>query len=313
MNIIFQIKVVTIVSVASIIGLVSHAQNNPNTVKGVSIAYDTLPPHPSALLDVRAVNKGVLIPRMTKAQRDVIAAPRADGLTVFVTDNTPNRGFWFWDATANGWRQLRAEHTSYPKGTILIYTGSLSSALFNNQGKGLVGTPVEGWHVCNGNNGTPDMRGMFVVGGSANTNEYQMTGNFGGEDKPVLIKAQMAKHRHGVDPMKQDNIAIPHGHDVTDNGHTHGLPTTASAKSGMSYMKRRAEKDRAQLNTSLNSTGITINENTGPINFAFPTDLVDEVGGAAPFNNRPVYYVVAYLIRTDSNNDLSPIQTIPAY
>ena len=59
---------------------------------GVSI--DGSQPDGSAMLDVKSTGKGMLIPRMTAAQRDAIANP-ATGLLVFCTDNNyfySNRG-----------------------------------------------------------------------------------------------------------------------------------------------------------------------------------------------------------------------------
>jgi len=52
-------------------------------------------PHPSAMLDVNSNDKGVLIPRLTKAQRQAIPAP-ANGLLVFQSNDTI--GFWFYNA-----------------------------------------------------------------------------------------------------------------------------------------------------------------------------------------------------------------------
>lgn len=45
-------------------------------------------PNASAILDVQSTTKGLLLPRMTKAQRDAISSPVA-GLSVYQTDNTP--------------------------------------------------------------------------------------------------------------------------------------------------------------------------------------------------------------------------------
>lgn len=50
-------------------------------------------PDPSAMLDVSSTNKGILLPRMTAAQRDAISNP-ADGLIVFVTDDN---NFYYFD------------------------------------------------------------------------------------------------------------------------------------------------------------------------------------------------------------------------
>ena len=57
-------------------------------------------PHASAMLDISDTSKGILIPRMSAAQRTSIASP-AKGLMVF--DNTSNN-FWFYNGVA--WVQL---------------------------------------------------------------------------------------------------------------------------------------------------------------------------------------------------------------
>jgi hypothetical protein len=54
--------------------------------QGVGIGIAT--PAASAMLDVTSTTKGLLPPRMTKAQRDAIATP-ASGLLITQTDNTP--------------------------------------------------------------------------------------------------------------------------------------------------------------------------------------------------------------------------------
>ena len=59
----------------------------------------------SAQLDVSATDKGMLVPRMTSAQRTAIASP-ATGLLVF---DTTTGGFWFYNATA--WQNLSAPST----------------------------------------------------------------------------------------------------------------------------------------------------------------------------------------------------------
>lgn len=55
-------------------------------------------PDSSAMLDITSTDKGLLIPRMTEAQRLLIAIP-AEGLLIYQTDLTS--GFWFYNGT--GW------------------------------------------------------------------------------------------------------------------------------------------------------------------------------------------------------------------
>jgi len=49
----------------------------------------------SAVLDIQSLDKGILVPRMTSAQRDAISNP-ADGLLVFVIDTN---NFWYFNGT----------------------------------------------------------------------------------------------------------------------------------------------------------------------------------------------------------------------
>lgn len=69
--------------------------------QNVGINSDNSTPAPSAMLDVKSTEKGMLIPRMTEAQRNLIASP-ATGLLVYQIDGTD--GFYFYNGTA--WTSL---------------------------------------------------------------------------------------------------------------------------------------------------------------------------------------------------------------
>ncbi len=63
---------------------------------GVGVAI----PHASALLDVSSTSKGLLIPRMTFAQRNAIAAP-ANGLMIYQTDGgMQGSGFYYYNGSS---------------------------------------------------------------------------------------------------------------------------------------------------------------------------------------------------------------------
>lgn len=66
------------------------------TIQAQRIGIGTSTPDTSAILDISANNGGILIPRMTTAQRDQIYEP-ATGLMVFVTD--PG-AFWFFNGSS---------------------------------------------------------------------------------------------------------------------------------------------------------------------------------------------------------------------
>jgi len=58
-----------------------------------NVGIGTTTPHASAALEIQDTSRGILIPRMTMAQRNAIANP-AEGLMVYQTDST--FGFWYW-------------------------------------------------------------------------------------------------------------------------------------------------------------------------------------------------------------------------
>ncbi len=70
-----------------------------NDSKGVTINTDNDTAHPSAILDVKSENSGVLIPRIAKANRP--ASP-AEGLLIYQIDDTA--GFYYFDGSA--WQRL---------------------------------------------------------------------------------------------------------------------------------------------------------------------------------------------------------------
>ncbi|HEX2532541.1 MAG TPA: hypothetical protein VHK69_02330, partial [Chitinophagaceae bacterium] len=80
------------------LSLYSSAQNTfPSTG---SVGIGTTAPGASSILEIRSTTKGLLIPRMTMAQRNAIPSP-ATGLLIFQTDGTP--GFYYY---RSGWQAL---------------------------------------------------------------------------------------------------------------------------------------------------------------------------------------------------------------
>lgn len=71
--------------------------------QNVAINGDGSQPHASAILDLQAFDKGLLVPRLEAAERQAIEAP-ANGLLVFQTDG--RSGFYFFDG--GGWKPIDA-------------------------------------------------------------------------------------------------------------------------------------------------------------------------------------------------------------
>src|SRR5499427_8490778 len=75
-----------------------HVSTQTNIFPSTGAAgIGTTSPDPSSLLEIVSTSKGILIPRMTKTQRDAIAIP-STGLLIYQTNATP--GFYYYNGTA---------------------------------------------------------------------------------------------------------------------------------------------------------------------------------------------------------------------
>lgn len=86
----------------------------------------------------------------------------------------------------------------FPRGIIVAYHPKPE--------EGGVITPPDGWVLCDGNNGTPDLRGRFILG--YNGPEGRNTGRLerryrsaGGVETVTLTIEQMPKHKHTIRNM----------------------------------------------------------------------------------------------------------------
>lgn len=165
-------------------------------------------------------------------------------------------------ALADEFIAQQAASTSMPKGAVVMWTGV---------------TAPEGWALCDGTNSTPDLRGRFVVGydlckaisPAVATNKelnYGKIGNRGGEDSHVLKIEENARHKHFV--MADDGI-----------GNQDIFPTSQTQVG-----KRR----EVSGNVSYRAAGVTIPATVG---------LSSESGGSIAHENRPPYYVLAYIMK----------------
>lgn len=90
-----------------------------------------------------------------------------------------------------------------PSGTIVMFNSA---------------TPPSGFALCDGTNGTPDLRGRFIVATGQNQtpaasdlNPTYALGDKGGETTHQLTIAEMPTHKHDVDLSNEDNLATGNG------------------------------------------------------------------------------------------------------
>ena len=140
-----------------------------------------------------------------------------------------------------------------------------------------------GWYLCNGSNGTPDLRDRFVVGAGSG---YSV-GNTGGAASVTLSTAQMPSHNHSVnDPT--------HGHSVNDPGHFH---TTNDYVARSGYAEPR--NFGVGTDGNANSSGNTNTKTTGLVVNAGGTGIsINNAGSGSAHENRPPYYALCYIMKS---------------
>ena len=115
---------------------------------------------------------------------------------------------------------LREQYDILPTGTILMYNGS------NWQND----STIPGWYMCDGQNGTPDLRERFIAGCSYSTKRTipNAPGKFGGENSFTLKTDNLPAHAHSI-PAHNHTATVGSGgatnnkpvSTTTDGSHSH--------------------------------------------------------------------------------------------
>ena len=145
-----------------------------------------------------------------------------------------------------------------PSGGIILWSGSVASV-------------PSGWFLCNGSNGTPDLRNRFVVGAG----DTYAVGATGGADSVTLDASQMPAHTHTFS-----------GSTNTTGAHTHTVPNGNSGGASTVILNGNARSN--DTNTSTSSAGDHSHTFSG---------TTASTGGGTSHENRPPYYALAYIMK----------------
>ena len=140
---------------------------------------------------------------------------------------------------------------------------------------GTIATIPDGYKLCNGNNGTPNLRNQFILGAHSDNASVAYPNvppnNTGGSANAVLIA---------------------HNHGITDPGHKHSQTGGGTDDDGGSHVPGSNSANDGLNNIADATTGISIK--TNGINSSGDTS-VNQTGTNA---NIPPYYSLAYIMRT---------------
>ena len=146
-----------------------------------------------------------------------------------------------------------------PPGAIIMWSGAVDAI-------------PEGWALCDGSNGTPDLRNRFIVGAGGSYN----VGDTGGANTVTLNINQMPRHDHSSGSLTT-SAAGSHSHHYT-------RPT-------VDYVGARGEERTATYLVSLQTTSED-GEHTHTI-----SGWTSYTGGGQAHENRPPYYALAYIMK----------------
>lgn len=123
----------------------------------------------------------------------------------------------------------------------------------------------------------PDLRGRFVVGQHDSDGDYTSAGAAGGSKKVALTAAEMPAHGHDV----EDYVMIPDG--ISDC--TTGTWTVDGKQRKVGVASVSGNEARAQTNYNHKNCIQWVQHES------------KEAGGGSAHENRPPYYVLAYIMR----------------
>lgn len=157
------------------------------------------------------------------------------------------------------------------------------------------------WKICDGTNGTPDLRGRMVIGAGG----AYAVGNVGGSSSAGITIANMPAHNHGVtDPGHAHGVYDPgHSHGVSDPGHAHSVPNYIGGTPGhvvWGGSQVQSDGSMGYATTTASGTGISINgSGTGIGIYGSGTGIQTQVAGSgAAFSVQNPYMALAYLMYT---------------
>lgn len=160
-----------------------------------------------------------------------------------------------------------------PSGAIIMWSGSIA-------------TIPEGWLLCDGNSGTPDLRNRFVVGAG----DSYSVGSVGGSASVALTVSQLPSHAH----TGSSGPAGAHTHTAsssTQNGPEFSQSSTHGGGDVYYGMGTIHYNNNQRLGT--HSHTITVNgvgDHTHSIS-------IGTTGDGQAHENRPPYYSLAYICK----------------
>ena len=170
---------------------------------------------------------------------------------------------------------VAAAAAAFPVGGIIMWSGSIASI-------------PSGWALCNGSNGTPDLRNRFVIGahsdsaGVANTTVTGTSTLTGGSKDAIVVS-----HTHTADQTGHNHF-IAGGSESAHLSNSNVLSAIAGVASGL------LPNENFEYRLLGGGTSATI----GLTSTVDPSITVSTEGSSGTNANLPPYYALAFIMKT---------------
>lgn len=181
----------------------------------------------------------------------------------------------------------RHVHDGHVKGEVF----PMSGATFNGEGflmHPVLNIPMMDTHICDGTNGTPDLRGRFVIASDNQVNGTYKENATGGEYTHTLNQNEMPSHAHSTN---------------TTGNHTHDIRSKRYEGSGNVWgrifaMRKFGDLGSHSTEYSLFNDGegdTNGNSNVWMVGAGNHSHSITNTGGNQAHNNMPPYYSLVYV------------------
>lgn len=160
-----------------------------------------------------------------------------------------------------------SSESGIPQGVICMWSGAADAI-------------PDGWTLCNGENGAPDLRDRFLVGAG---NSYTV-GAMGGTDTVALTTAQMPSHNHSIS-MSGLKTSEAGSHD-----HTLNISNSTGSSDYGFFVGANETRLSSSPRPTMSSSGAHTHTISG-------SATIGNTGSGQAHENRPPYYALCFIMK----------------
>lgn len=173
-----------------------------------------------------------------------------------------------------------------PGGGIIMWSGSIASI-------------PQGWFLCDGNNGTPDLRNRFIVGADVDDGGVSTTSVVGGHTK----SGGSATHTHNEHGRHIHSLSLTSG---SGGAHDHAISGSTGTGSGGTHFNTDGSGQNGQTLLHTHTAGTLAADQSSTHTHSVSGDVTLNTSGTSATqhstsSNLGPYYALAFIMRAQSD------------